>query len=257
MIDISRKEKDRIVAAVDSLFAGFVSPIDTEDVEDLLDSLDVEDQDVFEKDRCNHIIYNHGETKLCIYPVDYPNIVVKIPIRSEDFSPFGDSDYDFCQFEAEFFKKAEETGISSLFAETEYIGCAHGFSIYIQEKIDEVFKEKRDDYYENNKEYRNRYFHREDKYNHMSYWGWINNVVEEELEEEIGEEIENDFYDDLHPLFIKDVVKTYGIAVFHTLVSFLRHFGIDDLHTGNVGYIKDRPVLFDYSGVDAYYSKGE
>ena len=150
MIDISRKEKDRIVAAVDSIFAGFVSPIDTEDVEDLLDSLDVEDQDVFEKDRCNHIIYNHGETKLCIYPVDYPNIVVKIPIRSGDFSPFGDSDYDFCQFEVEFFKKAEETGISSLFAETEYIGCAHGFSIYIQEKIDETVGKKRDNYYENN-----------------------------------------------------------------------------------------------------------
>lgn len=44
----------------------------------------------------------------------------------------------------------------------------------------------------------------------------------------------------------QDVIKCYGDAAYRNLVWGLRRLGVEDLHPGNVGWIKGKPVIIDW-----------
>lgn len=51
--------------------------------------------------------------------------------------------------------------------------------------------------------------------------------------------------------WLSDVIDYYGQDIFQKFMNFLREEDITDLHSANIGYIGDRPVLVDYSSFDA------
>ena len=48
--------------------------------------------------------------------------------------------------------------------------------------------------------------------------------------------------------WLKDFLEFFGEEILKQLNKFIDAYGINDLHTSNVGYIGNRPVLIDYSG---------
>ena len=52
--------------------------------------------------------------------------------------------------------------------------------------------------------------------------------------------------------WVHEFLEVYGEDTFEEFTNFLTCFGINDLHSGNVGYWNNKPVIFDYSG---YYEE--
>ena len=49
---------------------------------------------------------------------------------------------------------------------------------------------------------------------------------------------------------MKDFICSYGELAFDKLYDFLSDNNIQDLHSENIGYICERPVLVDFSGFE-------
>ena len=50
--------------------------------------------------------------------------------------------------------------------------------------------------------------------------------------------------------WMKDFICSYGELAFDKLYNFLSDNNIQDLHSENIGYICERPVLVDFSGFE-------
>ena len=58
----------------------------------------------------------------------------------------------------------------------------------------------------------------------------------------------NNFVNIASNLFKYKGLEFFGEEILKQLDRFIDTYGINDLHTSNVGYIGNRPVLIDYSG---------
>lgn len=192
------------------------------------------------------INYRSGVTKVAIF---FPNtdFVIKIPFggveeEEEEYDEeydeyYGTGDYTFAPFQ---FADDLETGddyckvetiryghaldfddgkgeIAQLFARTSFIGYVHEYPIYAQPICES-------------------YSHRASKGNSQEI---ITSVVKTCREKK---------YNCFNPDWLADVVKCYGEQVFNDLCSFIKDEGITDLHSDNIGYYKNKPILFDYAG---------
>lgn len=160
--------------------------------------------------------------------------VIKIPFcrNSEDYDDYyeccnyftgadTDNGWDYCEAEADKYQRAEEEGISMCFAKTEKIGEIDGYPIYMQE-LASIYK---------NVDYQSSHTEEDSRQ--------VNSICDS-----------NNFYI-FNIEWLSDAFHFYGEKIFHKLLEFIRTVGINDLHDGNIGYIKNRPVLVDYSSFDS------
>lgn len=183
--------------------------------------------------------FDNGASKGVIIPKDNEDkYVLKIPFNGylsedwddEELTYAGDRfiffdwapssiSWDYCSAEVEIYEKAEELGIEQLFAKTEIYDFIQGYyPIYIQEKAVMFFRSSRT-------------LHSEEK-----------------LKETSSKASAIYDYCSIDNEWLTDVLDYYGEEKFITFLQFLKKQNINDLHSGNIGYIDGRPVVVDYSG---------
>ena len=129
--------------------------------------------------------------------------------------------WDYCEVEEILFNRAYKAGVSDYFAQTVCIGEINGYPLYIQERA-EIYSDS------------------ESKYSYK-------------LIQELIKEIKQDL-DDTDRLFgrlpdewVCNFYVIYGKNLLKKFLDFVEEEEISDLHSDNVGFIDDKPVLTDYS----------
>ena len=153
----------------------------------------------------------YGETK-CVIMGDN-GWVYKIPFENKN--------YNYCDEEAEIYEKAVEEKIEKFFAPCYFLEKIDGLNIYVMACAEVSVGDLHDDL-------RRR----------LSSEG----RSDEEAEDIVIEAEDNaEFVEWLFPYYAGDVD-------FDKFLEFLSEENINDLHSGNIGYIDGNVVLIDYSG---------
>lgn len=187
-----------------------------------------------------------GASKIAIIP-NKEDYVIKLPLKGkyygeeeeEDFENFDrfyvpglpeSHEYDHCARELELYSKAKKEHVSSILLKNTYIGEVGGEPVYIQKKavtFCNYYKKEIDD----DEKLKSVHTKEEAESMKRSYKKsnvWIRNTG-------------NRFN-----VWLIDVHKYYGEKQFIKILQFIDNY-IDDLHSGNIGYIGDRPVIIDYA----------
>ena len=190
--------------------------------------------------------WNMGASKLVILPCD-ADFVIKIPFNAqyycyevddetgeiiseggwkyftsdEYYSENMEFDGNYCGREADISDMATAEDLEECFAITECVGRCGNYLIYKQAKATTILADILDEKsgslsLEERKSIR-------DKCNNMGVYGF--NIY-----------------------WLKDFLEFFGEEILKQLDRFINTYDINDLHTSNVGYIGNRPVLIDYSG---------
>ena len=173
----------------------------------------------------------HGATKGVIVP-NCGNVVFKIPfgvrlkINCCGTEECNELTCNYCEVEEDFYKASIKNHRNQFFAAIHrlkkiILGGKVLLDIYVQEKA-----------------------------RPFDLYGSTNGLTGEEVEFDIAEEYLN-YANELcnAPVdWAVDFIAYHGENDMEYLDSFLYEYGINDIHDGNVGYIGDRPVIFDYSG---------
>jgi len=128
---------------------------------------------------------------------------------------------DYCGLEAEYFAEAKRLGLDEFFASTEFVMWCNNIGVYVAERAEVSFERLSSDLYEKLKS---------------------DGMDEDTISDTINEaDCCCEFMDWLVPYYA-DTDKA------SKLFEFLNESDINDLHSGNIGYIGNRLVLIDYSG---------
>ena len=187
----------------------------------------------------DNFILASGVSKVAIIPKE-KNYVIKIPYYGKYrksngikcFDPYFSSiskSGDYCKSEEIIYNKAKANGLSAFFAEIEQIGKIKSIPIYVQRKavIFEDVHYPEDDEEENLNEHE------------ISIFKTITTKYSDLVEDEY-----------LPISWMKDFIFFYGELAFDKLYNFLSDNNIQDLHSENIGYIYEKPVLVDFSGFE-------
>ena len=182
---------------------------------------------------------NSGASKVVLIPTDTDtDFVVKIPFShdaeylcdhedDEDFDPnnalFKGADepngWDYCRAEIIYYEHAVEEGLEFAFLKTELIGYSDDFHpIYIQKKAEML--ETREESYKKD----------------WTEWQAASNFCT------------SNHLKCLSGYWVADFLDCYGEEAYKKLHDFLSDFHIWDMHSGNLGYYNDKPVIVDYGG---------
>lgn len=127
-------------------------------------------------------------------------------------------EWDYCQTEEWLYQQAKLQGVEACFAETRLLGFIDSHPIYVQ--------------------YKGEMYNYNDSHS---------NKTPEEREstrnkcEQVGGYCFN-------VNWLTDLISFFGDEVFQKFMKFIDEYQINDLHSGNIGYINGVPVLIDYSG---------
>ena len=187
----------------------------------------------------DNFILASGVSKVAIIPKE-KNYVIKIPYYGvyrksngiKCFDPYFSSiskSSDYCKSEEIIYNKAKANGLDTFFAEIEQIGKIKSTPIYVQRKA-VIFE---DVYYPEDDEEENLNEHE------ISIFKTITTKYSDLVEDEY-----------LPISWMKDFICSYGELAFDKLYNFLSDNNIQDLHSENIGYICERPVLVDFSGFE-------
>lgn len=128
-----------------------------------------------------------------------------------------DSEWDYCEAEANRYNEAKTYGVEDCFAKCEKIATINSHPIYLQE------------------------------YATMYDWGKSSNHTDKD-KETVSKICSDNRFDCFNTEWLSDVFNYFGEKIFYTFMEFLKDYNINDLHNGNIGYINARPVLVDYAG---------
>ena len=187
----------------------------------------------------DNFILASGVSKVAIIPKE-KNYVIKIPYYGvyrksngiKCFDPYFSSiskSSDYCKSEEIIYNKAKANGLDTFFAEIEQIGKIKSIPIYVQRKA-VIFE---DVYYPEDDEEENLNEHE------ISIFKTITTKYSDLVEDEY-----------LPISWMKDFICSYGELAFDKLYNFLSDNNIQDLHSENIGYICERPVVVDFSGFE-------
>ena len=187
----------------------------------------------------DNFILASGVSKVAIIPKE-KNYVIKIPYYGvyrksngiKCFDPYFSSiskSSDYCKSEEIIYNKAKANGLDTFFAEIEQIGKIKSTPIYVQRKA-VIFE---DVYYPEDDEEENLNEHE------ISIFKTITTKYSDLVEDEY-----------LPISWMKDFICSYGELAFDKLYNFLSDNNIQDLHSENIGYICEKPVLVDFSGFE-------
>lgn len=156
---------------------------------------------------------SYGATKLVLMN-EYSNWVFKIPFKNRKVN--------YCQIEAEIYEDARRENLDKFFAPCYFLENYDGARIYVMQRAEVSYDKLYSDLFER-----------------LSSEG----RTEEEASDIVDEaDSYSEFVDWLFPYYSEEP------AEFDKFINFLNCAGINDLHSGNIGYINDRVVLIDYSG---------
>lgn len=164
-----------------------------------------------------------GASKMCII-LKGANFVIKWSTCYNNESGF-DEAYD----EVLIYEKAVKAGLEMFFPKTEVFCTYNGITFVIQEKIDfstfDIPMSKV-----------NRYTHKT-----------------RTVSPAVIEKMDNCFYQmrrgrELNPLWASMAIILYGKRRCKALCKFIVENNINDLHDSNIGYLKDKPIILDFSG---------
>lgn len=131
--------------------------------------------------------------------------------------------WDYCLQETIIYHYAKKKKVEKVFAKTRRIGEVKGRPIYIQERAIP------------SKEYSGGILPDERAYKEIS-----------KKTNEICKDSSYSFRE-INPIWKANAYFYYGEKKFKDIMNFITEYMIEDLHDGNLGYIKDRPVIIDYS----------
>lgn len=165
-----------------------------------------------------------GATKLCIVPKN-ADFVIKWSITYYDDS----DDWDEALEEVSIYNKAVKAGLEMFFPKTEVFCTVNGITFVIQEKIDFSALNTPNS--------------KENKYKYQI----------KTVSPIIIEKMDNCFYQmkrgrELNPLWASMAIVLYGKRKCKALCKFIIENSINDLHYSNIGYLKDKPIILDFSG---------
>ena len=172
--------------------------------------------------------YDNGATRGVLIFKDY-NFVIKFPFTEDlDGDPVygacgleeGD-DWDYCYAETLLYEEANND-IKQCFAPVECIGySADDIPIYIQEKAK-----------------------------------LLGSVGASHSSDEQMTKVKNLCKEEQHYCFNSDwlgsLLEAVGKDIFNNFMNYIKDKNINDLHSGNIGFIGDKPVLVDYAGYHCY-----
>lgn len=220
------------ISEIESFFSHY-SPIG--------DIFTIEDVNYFISSIDRHTVpkftYDTGATKLVIIPKDR-DYVIKIPFTGYYSDPFleieecekyfeftgstGDIYNDYCSAELNVYQKAISQSLDFIFVPITYINTIKGLSIYIQPKVD-MYEQIDINLYSPSKKsidkvilYRQSFIFNNPL--NMAPISWVASLL--------------------------DCVQT--LEEYNKIQNFLSDVGIHDLHSGNVGYYQNKPVIIDY-----------
>ncbi len=155
-----------------------------------------------------------GMTKVCIVFSDW-NYVVKMDRKG----------YQECENEAKIYRIAKKRKVEKAFLETRKIGTTRrGIALYIQPKISTSINDiSNDDGVKWEKRTRN-------------------------MNTSFVLKVQDSFYRSPSRLWVKAAILCYGKKFMLELEKLTKQCFINDLHDKNLGFIKNRPVILDYSG---------
>ena len=116
--------------------------------------------------------------------------------------------------------RAEECEMEKFFAPTEFFDMSMDCKVYIQLRI-------RANPYDEDEEY------------------WSDGDWSELTENSVEEATENGMSEQL----IDEIINCYGSGEAQDFIDFCNMEHLNDIHSGNFGFYKGRPVVFDYSGI--------
>lgn len=158
------------------------------------------------------ISFFNGATKAVIV-MEEADFVIKIPFL---YTWRGGASENFCEIELDIYEKAKQNKeISECFASVCFGGKVYNVPFYLMERVNVDEEYNSDTIYE-----------------HYENNGYTRSEVDNEEEEDGVRFLFEEFYPD----------------VFSSLEEFIEEHGINDLHTGNFGFLNGRPVFIDYSG---------
>lgn len=161
-----------------------------------------------------------GASKLCIVP-KHADFVIKWSYLSED--------YDEALEEVSIYNKAVEAGLEMFFPKTEVLCITNGVIFVIQEKIDYSVLHTPCE--------------KEDKYCYKT----------KTASAAIINKMDTCFCSiargrDLDSTWASMAIVIYGKKKCKALCKFVIENNINDLHRSNIGYLKDKPIILDFSG---------
>lgn len=175
--------------------------------------------------------YEYGASKLCIIPKNL-NYVIKIPF-SYDYCGdvvFANANkdknryWDYCFSEILLYKEAKKHRIEEVFIKTKCTGLIKDYPIYIQEKV-----------IPHSKIYLN---------------GLLNDpLVDRDKTQATLDYCKKKNIQCFNEIWATNALEYYGCNKFERIMKFIEKTHIiDDLHRNNIGYFKNKPVIFDYAG---------
>ena len=140
-----------------------------------------------------------------------------------------ENDYDEAYDEVLIYEKAVKAGLEAFFPKTE-IFCTHNeITFVIQEKVD--FSTS------------NLPIKKDDRYSYKT-----RNVSPSIIEKMNGCFSQMSRGRELNPLWASMAIILYGKRKCKALCKFIVENNINDLHGSNIGYLKDKPIILDFSG---------
>lgn len=227
-MNISVETKQAYIDFIRDLYENdpFISDIlDNPDHNNDSDSCDGEDFDSY--------TYACGASKGVIIPFNLEGYVIKFPFAYKKF--------DYCRAEWRNSVVFEQAGFGFAIAKTDFL-CRldNGYPIYIQEiaecSEDTVESSIFESCYENFKS------------QYIADWSDDGDMSEDDIRCAFWDDISDEPESYICDLFEDD----YGVQTAAALDRLICDNHINDLHTGNVGYINNHIVLVDYSGYGYY-----
>lgn len=165
-----------------------------------------------------------GASKICIVPKN-ADFVIKWSTSCLS----GEEDYDEAYDEVLIYEKAVREGLEMFFPKTEILCTIGGINFVVQEKIDfSALNTPRN---------------KENKYIYKT----------RTVSPAIIDKIDTCFQSirrgrSIDTTWASMAIVIYGKRKCKTLCKFVIENGINDLHLSNIGYLKDKPVILDFSG---------
>ena len=165
-----------------------------------------------------------GASKLCIVP-KHADFVIKWSTTCYELS----DDWDEALDEVSIYNKAVEAGLGMFFPKTEIFCVVNGVTFVIQEKID--FSAL------------NTPSNKENRYTYQAKT--VSPAIVEKM---------NDCFCSLYRgrnldyTWASMAIVLYGKRKCKALCKFIAQYEINDLHASNIGYLKNKPIILDFSG---------
>lgn len=171
-----------------------------------------------------NIEWAYGATRLVVWDWDCPDFVVKIPLGTDCFK--------YCKREAEIYHTAVVDGVDRYFAWCDYMGEYDGWPIYAMEFVDCDRDSIEDSCYTS------------------AYENWCKENGYDPFDLDVSDEFNDMYYSS--EICYNSIIDWFYEQVSDVIEMALRKFigrnKINDIHSGNLGYLNDHVCLCDYAG---------